>query len=150
MKFDYLVDGFPLTSVEEPYHKGFLNAALNGLISRGEDVSQFQRGLCARSAFDVADAMVREYRERTVLVAEPVYRLIGNLAEEEEWLQREGMRKPAQALVIMKLQERGANEEPITESELRALTGVTVATINALVIQGILVRVDPEEERAVA
>ncbi len=56
----------------------------------------------------------------------------------EAFLHREGKRKPAQALVLMKMQE--AERSALTAPEIKAMAGVTDATLRALVDHGLLER----------
>ncbi len=156
--WDYQVDRIPLSNAEEPYHKGFLNAALNRLAkplstNREKAELDYEAGVIAAEAYIYADAMIRERRNRTIFLGEDepesTYRRIGNLEMEKRWLEREGRRKPTQALVLYKLQER--EDTPIAESELRSLAGVTSATISALVAAGMLEKINHEsEEKRVA
>lgn len=60
----------------------------------------------------------------------------------EEFLQKEGKRKPAQALTLMRMQ--GAESARLTASEIKALAGVTETTIKALLEAGLLERFDPD------
>lgn len=58
----------------------------------------------------------------------------------ERFLKREGKRKPAQALTLMRLQ--GGEPAPLAPSEIKALSGVTDITLKAMVEAGLLERVD--------
>jgi len=60
----------------------------------------------------------------------------------EEFLHKEGKRKPAQALTLMRMQ--GAESARLTASEIKALAGVTETTIKALLDIGLLERFDPQ------
>jgi len=64
------------------------------------------------------------------------YRLTSDSAAVERFLAKEGKRKPAQALTLMTLQ--GEAETRLTTSEIRAMAGVTEATIRALLNAGLL------------
>jgi len=57
----------------------------------------------------------------------------------ERFLKKDGKRKPAQALTIMRLQSGEA--VPLTTSEIKALSGVTDSTLKAMVEAGLLERV---------
>ncbi|HWD40245.1 MAG TPA: primosomal protein N' [Fimbriimonas sp.] len=74
-----------------------------------------------------------------------LYRLCGDRAKIDRFLEREGKRKPAQALTLMQLQatERGA----LTAPEIKALGAVTDATLKALVQAGLLEEVDVKEAK---
>jgi primosomal protein N' (replication factor Y) len=60
----------------------------------------------------------------------------------EEFLRKEGKRKPAQALTLMRMQ--GAESARLTASEIKALAGVTETTIKALLDIGLLERFDAQ------
>lgn len=60
----------------------------------------------------------------------------------DEFLKKEGRRKPAQALTLIRLQE--AEQAQLTAAELRALAGVTETTVKALIEAGLLERVEGE------
>jgi len=60
----------------------------------------------------------------------------------EAFLKKEGKRKPAQALTLMRLQ--GTDHAYLSPSEIKALAGVTETTIRALVDSGLLTPVDEE------
>jgi primosomal protein N' (replication factor Y) len=63
----------------------------------------------------------------------------------EKFLATQGVRKPAQALTLMRLQ--GAENSFFSIAEIKALAGVTETTVKALVDVGLLHSVDPEEKR---
>ena len=69
-------------------------------------------------------------------------RLTSNEGRVEEFLSKEGKRKPAQALTLMSMQ--GAESARLTASEIKALAGVTETTIKALLDIGLLERFDPQ------
>lgn len=58
----------------------------------------------------------------------------------ERFLRQEGKRRPAQALTIMRLQT--GEPVPLTASEIRALSGITDATLKAMLESGLLERVE--------
>ncbi len=60
----------------------------------------------------------------------------------EEFLLKEGRKKPAQAITLMRLQ--GAESARLTISEIKALAGVTETTIKALLDAELLQRFDPD------
>lgn len=64
----------------------------------------------------------------------------------EKFLHDQGVKKPAQALTLMRLQ--GAENSFFTLGEIKALAGVTETTVKALVSIGLLHQVDPSEKRA--
>ncbi len=68
--------------------------------------------------------------------------LTADEAAVEAFLHKEGKRKPAQALTLMRMQ--GAESARLTPSEIKALAGVTETTIKALLEAGLLERFDPE------
>lgn len=70
--------------------------------------------------------------------APDLLRLSGNEARVEAFLKKDGRRKPAQALVLMKMQE--AERIGLTAPEIKAMAGVTDATLKSLVDQGLLER----------
>ncbi len=74
--------------------------------------------------------------------AEPMLRLTSDSPRVEEFLHKEGRRKPAQALTLMCLQ--GAEAALLTAPELRALAGVTDTTVRALLEAGLLEKVEGE------
>ncbi|MCA1997619.1 MAG: primosomal protein N' [Armatimonadetes bacterium] len=59
----------------------------------------------------------------------------------ERFLRDEARRKPAQALVLMQMQ--AASHRMLSAAEIRAMSGVTDATVRALVDAGLLVRAEP-------
>ncbi|MGV3617346.1 MAG: replication restart helicase PriA [Fimbriimonas sp.] len=71
---------------------------------------------------------------------EPMLRLTPDAERVEGFLKREGRRRPAQALTLMRLQ--GSTQAQLTSAEVRALAGVTETTVKALVEAGLLERVD--------
>ncbi|MDR3691355.1 MAG: primosomal protein N' [Fimbriimonas sp.] len=60
----------------------------------------------------------------------------------EGFLHREGKKKPAQAITLMRLQT--AEAARLTASEIKVLAGVTETTIKALLEAGLLERFDPD------
>ena len=64
----------------------------------------------------------------------------------EKFLSEQGVRKPAQALTLMRLQ--GAENSFFSIAEIKALAGVTETTVKALSDIGLLQTADPEEKRA--
>ena len=64
--------------------------------------------------------------------------LTGDAQRVEAFLKKEGRRKPAQALVLMKMQE--AERTALTAPEIKAMAGVTDATLKALVEAKLLER----------
>lgn len=60
----------------------------------------------------------------------------------EDFLLKEGKKKPAQAITLMRLQV--ADTARLTASEIKALSGVTETTIKALLEAGLLERFDPD------
>lgn len=77
---------------------------------------------------------------------EPLLRLIGDEARIESFLHKEGRRRPAQALTLIRLQ--AAEQALLTMAEIRALAAVTETTVKALLDAGLLERVDAEAPRA--
>jgi primosomal protein N' (replication factor Y) len=65
-----------------------------------------------------------------------LYRLTSNESKVEAFLDKEGRRKPAQAMTIMKLQ--GSSAASFSSQELKTWGGITDATIKALVQAGLL------------
>ncbi len=59
----------------------------------------------------------------------------------ERFLREEARRKPAQALVLMQMQ--AASHRMLSAAEIRAMSGVTDATVRALVDAGLLVQAEP-------
>ncbi len=95
-----------------------------------------QKGVVSRS---LRVALAAEKRKTETL------QLTGDDAIIEAFLRGEGKRKPAQALTIMRLQT--ADHAQLTAIEIKALAGVTDATIRALVDAKLLVPVDPDLAR---
>ena len=77
---------------------------------------------------------VASYSERRTKAA--MLRLTPDADKVNRFLAKEGRRKPAQALTLMRLQE--AERAQLTAPELRALAGVTETTIKALLEGGLL------------
>lgn len=71
-------------------------------------------------------------------------RLTAQVERVEAFLHKEGRRKPAQALVLMKMQE--AERMGLTAPEIKAMAGVTDATLKALVDAGLLERAGMPED----
>jgi primosomal protein N' (replication factor Y) len=69
-------------------------------------------------------------------------RLTADRQKVETFLVKEGRRKPAQALTLMRLQE--GEHAQLSPAELRALAGVTETTIKALLGAGLLELVDAD------
>lgn len=76
--------------------------------------------------------------------APPRLRLTADAEAIERFLDREGARKPRQAVALMAL--RGLEGRSLALSEVQALTGASVSVLNALRAEGLLV----EEERQAA
>ncbi|AIE85014.1 primosomal protein N' [Fimbriimonas ginsengisoli Gsoil 348] len=83
---------------------------------------------------------VEPYAERRAKVA--MLRLTADSDRVDAFLKKEGRRRPAQALTLMRLQE--AESAQLTSPELRALAGVTETTIKALLEAGMLEAVDED------
>lgn len=66
--------------------------------------------------------------------------LSSNSDKIESFLKREGKRKPAQALTLMRLQT--GSPAPLTAPEIKVLSGVTDMTLKAMVEAGLLERVE--------
>lgn len=75
--------------------------------------------------------------------ADPLLKLTGDEARIDSFLAKEGKKRPAQALTVMRLQlaEQGA----FTPAEIKALAAVTDTTIKALVQSGLLEAVGEED-----
>jgi len=73
-----------------------------------------------------------------------VLRLTRDEAKVSAFLAKEGKKRPAQALTLMRLQTGG--DSLLTAAEIRALAGVTDRTIQALVSAGFLELVDPDAQ----
>lgn len=71
---------------------------------------------------------------------EPMLRLTPDEERVENFLKKEGRRRPAQALTVMRLQ--GSTQAHLTASEIRALAAVTETTVKALLSAGILESVE--------
>jgi primosomal protein N' (replication factor Y) len=69
-------------------------------------------------------------------------RLTGDEDKIEKFLTKEGKRKPAQALIVMRLQ--GAEATSFSAQEIKALSGSTDQAIHGLLQAGLLDRVDVE------
>jgi primosomal protein N' (replication factor Y) len=73
---------------------------------------------------------------------ETLLQLSSDRSRIEEFLKKEGKRKPAQALTLMSMQ--GAEAARLTSSEIKALAGVTETTIKALRDASLLEVFDPQ------
>lgn len=97
----------------------------------------------------LVDSIVRlspmgDRREATGLL-----RMVSDASKIERFLVKEGKRKPAQAVTLMRLQS--AERATLTSAEIRALGGVTEQTIKALLTAGLLEPVlDDTAHQAVA
>jgi primosomal protein N' (replication factor Y) (superfamily II helicase) len=69
-------------------------------------------------------------------------RLTSDSEKIETFLKKEGKRKPAQAITIMRLQT--AEAPALLPSEIKALSGVTETTLKALVDSGLLEKIESE------
>jgi primosomal protein N' (replication factor Y) len=67
-------------------------------------------------------------------------RLTSETEKIEEFLKKEGKKRPAQALTIMRLQT--GDPAPLKASEIKALSGITDTTLKAMVDSGLLERVE--------
>lgn len=74
--------------------------------------------------------------------SEATYRLISDAARVEEFLHKEGKRKPAQAIVLMQMQLTDGTA--LSSSEIRAMAGVTETTIKALINAKMLEEADED------
>ncbi|MEQ1821026.1 MAG: primosomal protein N' [Fimbriimonadaceae bacterium] len=83
---------------------------------------------------------LRELKKNKLL-----YRLTGDSARIEQFLHEEGKRKPAQALTLIRMQS--IESTAISNSEIRALSGVTDAIVQQLFRDGLLEAVKPEERK---
>lgn len=101
------------------------------------------RGLTARG-WVTESLRVQLYAERRR--SEAMLALTADANAIETFLKREGKKRPAQALVLMRLQ--GHEDGAFTVSEIKALAGVTETTVKALIDAGLLVKVDPEAPRS--
>ena len=73
---------------------------------------------------------------------EGTFRLIPDQAQVESFLQKEGKKKPAQAIVLMQMQQTDGTA--LSSAEIRAMAGVTETTIKALVTAKLLEQVDED------
>ncbi|CAN5457220.1 primosomal protein N' [soil metagenome] len=78
---------------------------------------------------------------------EPTLRLTADVDRIESFMKKEGKRRPAQALTVMRLQD--VERPHLTGAEIRELAGVTEATLRALRTSGILEEVDADTEPGV-
>lgn len=78
---------------------------------------------------------------------EALLSLTGDADQVENFLKKEGRKKPAQALTIMRLQT--AERSMLTTAEIKAMAGVTETTVKALLDAGLLQTVsgDPGAQR---
>ena len=86
---------------------------------------------------------IQPFQERRK--AKEYYALTADSAQVEKFLQKEGAKKPAQALTLMRLQ--GAENSLLTISEIKALAGVTETSVKALIAVGLLQNVNPDVSR---
>lgn len=89
------------------------------------------KGLVAQS---LSVAPLAEKRKQ-----ETILTLTSDADKVERFLLKEGRKRPAQALTLMRLQS--AETSMLTPSEIKAMAGVTETTIRALVEQGLLLTV---------
>lgn len=78
----------------------------------------------------------------TVKKGEDTYRLTSDSDRIDQFLKREGKKKPAQCIVVMQLQQTDGSA--LSSNEIRAMAAVTDTTIKALVTQKILELVDQQ------
>jgi primosomal protein N' (replication factor Y) (superfamily II helicase) len=72
------------------------------------------------------------------------FRLTTDSARVEDFLRKEGKKRPAQAITVMKMQE--ADGSALSSNEIRAMSGVTETTIKALIDQKILEEITEETQ----
>lgn len=80
--------------------------------------------------------------KRDVRRSQAVYALTRDADQVAEFFKKEAKKKPAQALVILTLQEM--EERALSSTEIRAMTGVTESTIKALATSSLIEAVDNE------
>lgn len=90
------------------------------------------------------DAFVRLKPTRQQKKSELTYRLPTHSAVVEEFLRKEGKKRPAQAIALMKMQE--ADGSALSSNEIRAMAGVTETTIKALIDLKLLEEVTEESK----
>jgi primosomal protein N' (replication factor Y) len=73
-----------------------------------------------------------------------LFRLSPDRVKTETFLREQGLKKPAQAMVVMEMQK--ADGAPLSGEEIRATAGVTETTIKALKDAGILEVVDESQQ----
>lgn len=73
---------------------------------------------------------------------EGTYRLIDDQAKVEAFLHSDGKKKPAQAIVLMQMQQTDGTA--LSSTEIRAMAGVTETTIKALITAKLLQEVDED------
>ncbi len=80
-------------------------------------------------------ASVEEQQQKSEMI-----RLTPDSGKVEQFLLKEGKRRPAQALTLMRLQT--GEPVPLTPSEIKALSGITDTTLKAMLESGLLERVE--------
>ena len=153
----YVVDGRPLDSFEEILLKGFLNAAMNGLVGAqrsgwGATNDEDRYARVSRLAHDHAEAMLREYRRRIGLPVKvppaeaAAYRLIGQEEVVRRWLGTEGPSlRIAHILLLGRL--RGLTY-PLTLAEVAVGGDIPASRARELVNAGILVPAEEGDDAA--
>jgi primosomal protein N' (replication factor Y) len=77
-------------------------------------------------------------------------RLTHDSEKVERFLKQEAKKKPAQALVLMQLQEAGDTSAALSAAEIKVMAGVTDATVKALTSAGLLEPIEGGAHTAVA
>ena len=101
-----------------------------------------QRSLRLLQARGVVTSALRVMPYAEKKKGQEMIRLTSDEARLEQFLTKEGKRRPAQALTIMRMQ--GAESARLTAPEIKALAGVTDTTIKILLESGLLERFDPD------
>jgi len=103
------------------------------------------RGLLALQKLGLVKRETRYQPVQERRDGEEFLRLCPDSLQIDTFLKNESRRKPAQALVILRLQET-ANSSGFTASEIKALAGVTDATIRSLLSEKILTKEAEQED----
>lgn len=148
-----LVTRYELTSAADESPED-LSTAMQEMVSvlRSERIVEKKGKSIPQGTKSTLRALIRRGLVEQKLAVEPVserlkqsqtYRLTPDQEKIDKFLIKAGKKKPAQAITVMRLQ--GSEAASFTIDELKALSQVSVQTINALVTSGLLIEVEPKD-----
>ena len=144
-----LVTGWRLKEKYNPPSSFLLLEIISLIESSGgeiEDTPQLakpmKRNLQQLAKEGILEDFVKLKSNRAVRKSESLYRLVGDELKVEEFLKKEGKKKPAQAITVMKMQE--TDGAALSSNEIRAMSGVTETTIKSLIASKVLEEVTDE------